>query len=554
MQIYCKIWQTYINTANIKYYTFAIKKVKLKIMNTFSTIDIIIFIAYVILIIIIGLVCSRSKEGKSKDSKEYFLAGNTLPWWAIGASVIASNISAEQFIGMSGSGFVIGLGIASYEFIAAASLIVVAVLFLPIFLRTKIYTMPQFLEIRYGKSVKTIMAFFWLLVFIFVNLTSILYLGALAINKVVTIPIFPSIIFLAVFAGVYAIYGGLKAVALTDMVQVVFLIGGGLLTTYIALDYYSGDQGAFIGLSKLIENVPEKFDMILDKSNPNYEYLPGMGVIFGGLWVSALYYFGCNQYIIQRALAGKSLADAQMGLVFAGFLKLILPLIVVIPGIVAFALNAPLEKPDQAYPWLMHNFIPSGIKGIAFAALVAAVVSSLASMVNSISTIFTMDIYNEYFVKDKVKESHLVKIGRLFGVFSLVLAVCIAPMLANLEQAFQFIQEFTGFVSPGALAIFLMGFFWKKAETKGAIAAAIGTFVFSLVLLFFFPEISFIDRMAYVFILCVLLIMIFGYLSKVNTDKNAIDIDRTLFRTTLLFKVLSFIIVIILCTIYYIFW
>ncbi|MDY3266259.1 MAG: sodium/sugar symporter [Phocaeicola sp.] len=523
-------------------------------MNTFSTIDIIIFIAYVILIITIGLVCSRSKEGKSKDSKEYFLAGNTLPWWAIGASVIASNISAEQFIGMSGSGFVIGLGIASYEFIAAASLIVVAVLFLPIFLKTKIYTMPQFLEIRYGKSVKTIMAFFWLLVFIFVNLTSILYLGALAINKVVTIPIFPSIIFLAVFAGIYAIYGGLKAVALTDMVQVVFLIGGGLLTTYIALDYYSGNQGAFTGLSKLIENVPEKFDMILDKSNPNYEYLPGMGVIFGGLWVSALYYFGCNQYIIQRALAGKSLADAQMGLVFAGFLKLILPIIVVIPGIVAFALNAPLEKPDQAYPWLMHNFIPSGIKGIAFAALVAAVVSSLASMVNSISTIFTMDIYNEYFVKGKVKESHLVKIGRLFGVFSLVLAVCIAPMLANLEQAFQFIQEFTGFVSPGALAIFLMGFFWKRAETKGAIAAAIGTFVFSLVLLLFFPEISFIDRMAYVFILCVMLIMIFGYLSKVKSNNDAIDIDRTLFRTTLLFKVLSFIIVIVLCTIYYIFW
>lgn len=523
-------------------------------MNTFSVTDSIIFIAYVILIIVIGIVCSRTKEGKKKDSKDYFLAGNSLSWWAIGASVIASNISAEQFIGMSGSGFVIGLGIASYEFIAAASLIVVAVFFLPIFLKTNIYTMPQFLEIRYGKSVKTIMAFFWLLVFIFVNLTSILYLGALAINKVVDIPVWLSIVSLALFAGAYAIYGGLKAVALTDMVQVVFLIGGGLLTTYIALDYYSGGAGAWTGMQKLMEHLPDKFDMILDKSNPNYEYLPGMGVILGGLWVSALYYFGCNQYIIQRALAGKSLADAQIGLVFAGFLKLILPLIVVVPGIVACALDAPIDKPDQAYPWLMHNFIPSGVKGIAFAALVAAVVSSLASMVNSITTIFTMDIYKEYLVKKPVSEGRLVTVGRLFGVFSLVLAVLITPLLGNLEQAFQFIQEFTGFVSPGALAIFVMGFFWKRAEAKGALAAAAGTFVFSLLIKFVFPEVSFIDRMAYVFVLCVLLMVVMGFLSGKKEDDRCIEIDRTLFRTTTLFKVLSVVILLVLAAIYYKFW
>ena len=325
------------------------------------------------------------------------------------------------------------------------------------------------------------MAIFWLLVFIFVNLTSILYLGALAINKVIDIPISGSIICLSLFAGIYAIYGGLKAVALTDLVQVIFLIGGGLLTTYIALDYYAEGQGAYIGMQKLIDHVPEKFNMILDKSDPNYTYLPGIGVIAGGLWVSALYYFGCNQYIIQRALAGKSLAEAQLGLVFAGFLKLILPIIVVVPGIVAFALDAPIDKPDQAYPWLMHNFIPTGVKGIAFAALVAAVVSSLASMVNSITTIFTMDIYKEYIAKRQVSEKKLVTVGRIFGAISLIIAVVIAPMLGNLEQAFQFIQEFTGFVSPGALAIFIMGFFWKRAESKGALAAAAGTFVFSLI-------------------------------------------------------------------------
>lgn len=522
-------------------------------MNTFTTLDYCIFIVYAILIIAVGLYSGRTKKGKKKDSKEYFLAGNSLAWWAIGASVIASNISAEQFIGMSGSGFVIGLGIASYEFIAAASLIAVAVLFLPIFLKTKIYTMPQFLEMRYNKSVKTVMAFFWLLVFIFVNLTSILYLGALAINKVIEIPIFGSILCLSLFAGIYAIYGGLKAVALTDLVQVIFLIGGGLLTTYIALDYFAEGQGAYIGMQKLIEKVPEKFDMILDKSNPNYTYLPGIGVIAGGLWISALYYFGCNQYIIQRALAGKSLAEAQLGLVFAGFLKLILPLIVVIPGIVAFALDAPIEKPDQAYPWLMHHFIPTGVKGIAFAALVAAVVSSLASMVNSITTIFTMDIYKEYIAKNEASEKKLVTIGRIFGVISLAIAVLIAPMLKNLEQAFQFIQEFTGFVSPGALAIFVMGFFWKRAEPKGALAAAAGTFIFSLIMLCYFPEISFIDRMGYVFVLCVLLMIVFGLCNKQHPDKS-IPIDARLFATTRLFKILSLIILMVLATIYYTFW
>lgn len=522
-------------------------------MNTFSTLDYVIFICYACIILFAGLFVSRDKDGKTKNSQDYFLASKSLAWWAIGASIIASNISAEQFIGMSGSGFAIGLGIASYEFIAAATLIIVAVFFLPIYLKANIYTMPQFLEIRYDKRVKTIMAFFWLLVFIFVNLTSILYLGSLAINKIMGVDMLWSIIGLALFAGVYSIYGGLKAVAITDLIQVIFLIGGGLLTTYVALNYYSGGEGGIAGFQMLLENVPEKFDMILDKNDPNYTYLPGIGVILGGLWVTALYYFGCNQYIIQRALAAKSLKEAQMGLIFAGFLKIILPLIVVIPGIVAFALNAPIEKPDQAYPWLMHSFIPSGIKGIAFAALVAAVVSSLASMINSISTIFTMDIYKEYFAKNAT-EKKLVNIGRLFGIFSLIIAVIIAPALGTLDQAFQFIQEFTGFVSPGALAIFVLGFFWKKANANGAIAAALGTFIFSLLLLWLLPEISFIDRMGYVFLLCVLVMVIMGLLQPNTQKSKTIEIDRSMFHTTLLFKILSLGILILLSIIYYLFW
>lgn len=522
-------------------------------MNSLATIDYVIIIAYAIMIMTMGLRFGRKKGGAEKDSKEYFLAGNSLAWWAIGASIIASNISAEQFIGMSGSGFAIGLGIASYEFIAAASLIVVAVFFLPIFIKERIYTMPQFLELRYGKTVRMMMAFFWLLVFIFINLTSIIYLGALAINKIVGVPAIWSIIGLAVFAGVYAIYGGLKAVALTDMVQIIFLIGGGILTTWFALDYFAMGEGPLAGFVKLVAEAPEKFDMILDESDPNYTYLPGIGVIFGGLWISALYYFGCNQYIIQRALAGKSLKEAQLGLVFAGLLKLILPLIVVIPGIVAFALDAPIDRPDEAYPWLMHNFIPSGVKGVAFAALAAAIISSLASMVNSISTIFTMDIYRNI-RKDKVNDNHLVKAGRIFGALSLVIAVVITPMLSNLEQAFQFIQEFTGFVSPGALAIFVMGFYWKRSEEYGAIAAAIGTFVISLIMKIWMPEIVFINRMAYTFLICVVLIVIFGLCFKNKPQARSIEVERRMFETSRMFKLLSIVIVAILVVIYAYFW
>ena len=501
-------------------------------MQTFSTLDLVIFIAYACLILFTGLFVSRTRRGADKDSQDYFLAGKSLSWWAIGASIIASNISAEQFIGMSGSGFAIGLGIASYEFIAAATLIVVAVFFLPIYLRSNIYTMPQFLEMRYDKRVKTIMAFFWLLVFIFVNLTSILYLGSLAINKIMGIDMFWSIVGLALFAGIYSIYGGLKAVALTDFIQVVFLIGGGLLTTYVALDYYSGGEGALAGFSQLLQQVPEKFDLILDKDDPNYIYLPGVGVILGGLWVSSLYYFGCNQYIIQRALAAKSLPEAQLGLVFAGLLKIILPLIVVIPGIVAFAMDAPIDKPDQAYPWLMHNFIPTGIKGIAFAALVAAVVSSLASMINSISTIFTMDIYKEYLAKAP-SEKTLVRVGRLFGVLSLVVAV--------------FILNIILFVPFGIL----WTLYHDRMSFKRTLCAG---FVFSLLMRVFLPEVSFIDRMGYVFLLCAATMFLLGWLKKPADASKAIVIDPALFRTTRLFKGLSILIMVILSTIYYIFW
>lgn len=528
----------------------------------FELLDIVVFVVYCFVVIGLGLWVSRNKKGVKKDSKDYFLASKTLPWWAVGASIIAANISAEQFIGMSGSGFAIGMGIATYEFIAALGLILVAVFFLPIYMRAQIYTMPEFLEQRFDKRVKTVLAIFWLAVFVFVNLTSILYLGALAVRNMLGVDLMWGVIGLALFAAVYSIYGGLKAVAWTDVIQVVFLIGGGLVTTYVAFELL-GNGDFMVGVHDLWAKVgPDssnnRFDLILDKESPFYKDLPGVGVIIGGLWVANLYYWGCNQYIIQRALAAKSLAEAQKGLAFAAVMKLILPLIVVIPGIIAFVLVSEgrlegINVADDAYPVLLSQ-VPSGIRGLAFAALVAAIVSSLASMMNSISTIFTMDVFRE-FISPKASEDRLVRVGRLTSVVALLIAIGVAPMLGNLDQAFQFIQEFTGFVSPGALAIFLTGFFYKRATASGALAAALGTFVLSGFFWWFFPEMPFIDRMGVVFLSCLALIALVSEFDKKHqTRSKMIQIDKALFKTTKEFKIWAAFIVVVLIILYTAWW
>ncbi|WP_295367702.1 sodium/sugar symporter [uncultured Prevotella sp.] len=516
-----------------------------------SSIDLIIVAVYCLIVVSVGLYLSKGKKGETRDANGYFLAGRGLAWWAIGSSIIASNISAEQFVGMSGSGYAIGLGIATYEWIAALGLLIVAKFFIPIFLKRGIFTMPQFLEERYDKRVKTVMAVFWLAVFVFINLTSILYLGALTIHKIMGIPLLAGVLALAFFAGLYSIYGGLKAVAITDVIQVVFLVGGGLITTVLAVSAL-GDNGGFVqGFQRLMEIAPEKFHLILDKTNPGYNDLPGISVIIGGLWVSNLYYWGCNQYIIQRALAAKSVNEAQKGMAFAAYIKLLVPLLVVVPGIAAFAMYAPISKPDEAYPWLLANILPDGIRGIAFAALIAAIVSSLASMMNSISTIFTMDIYRSY-ICPKASDRSLVSIGRWASLVSLLIAVVISPMLTGLDQAFQYIQEFTGFVSPGALAIFLAGFFYPKATSRGALAAALCSFVFSTLLKIVCPDLPWMDRMGIVFLLCCLLIVLMG--NKQQADKHAYVYDKSLFRTSKFFDVSALIIMAILVFIYTIWW
>ncbi len=531
----------------------------------FSILDITVFVAYCALVIGVGLWVSRRKEGESETSEDYFLANKSLTWWAIGSSLVASNISAEQFIGMSGSGYALGLAIASYEWMAALTLLVVAKFFLPIFLEKGIYTMPHFLEVRYDKRVRTSMAIFWFLLYVFVNLTSVLYLGSLALNKIMGVDLFYAVIGLAVFSGVYSIYGGLKAVAWTDVIQVVFLIGGGLVTTYLALDAVSAGEGMWEGLRLLVEKAPERFSMILEKGEilidegngkykDAYMDLPSISVLVGGMWIANLSYWGCNQYITQRALAAKNIDEAQKGLAFAGYLKMILPLIVVIPGIAAFVLKADISKADEAYPWLLNNFVGTGLKGLSFAALIAAVVSSLSSMVNSASTIFTMDLYKPLLFPES-SEKQLVKIGRIVSIIVLVVATIIAPSLTSLNQAFQFIQEFTGLISPGIVVLFLFGLFWKKSTANAALLVAVLSIPLSFLLKFLLPEVPFIDRMGLVFLILSLLLIVVSLIeSKGKDHPRAIDLSFKLFHTTWVFNGLAFGIMVLLVILYAWFW
>ena len=553
-------------------------------MNTnFETLDYIIFAIYAIIILSVGLWVSRSNKGETKSTEDYFLASKSLPWWAIGASLIAANISAEQFIGMSGSGFAGGLAIATYEWMAALTLIVVGKFFLPIFIKKKIYTIPEFVEQRYSSQLKTILAVFWIALYVFVNLASVLYLGGLALQTILGVNLISAVIGLAVFAVAYSLYGGLSAVAWTDIIQVVVLILGGFVTTYLALDTVSGGQGFIKGLTSIYAAVPERFDMILDKNNPEYMNLPGIGVLIGGMWIANLYYWGFNQYIIQRTLAAKSLEESQNGILFAAGLKMIIPLIVVIPGIAAYVIindpllmeklgesgmtNLPsLAQADKAYPWLMQ-FLPTGLKGIAVAALAAAIVSSLASMLNSTATIFTMDIYKQLINKN-ASESKTVNVGRLSALVALIIATIMAPLLGGIDQAFQFIQEYTGIVSPGILSVFVLGLFWKKTSNKGAVYGALASIPIALFFKVgpkgwlanspveeFFPTLPFLDQMGLTAILSMIVIAFVSIKeNKISDDKKAIKLDKGIFDTSSNYNVGSFILMIVLAFLYSFFW
>jgi SSS family solute:Na+ symporter len=563
-------------------------------MNTIlSTKDYIVFFVYFIIVASYGLWIYYKKKSASEGAKDYFLAEGSLTWWAIGASLIASNISAEQFIGMSGSGFKMGLAIAAYEWMASITLIVVAIFFMPVYLKNKIFTMPQFLNQRYNGTVAMIMAVFWLMLYIVVNLMSILYLGAVAISGISGLDLTLCIMLLAVFAIIITL-GGMKVIGYTDVIQVFFLVLGGLVATYLALNIISDGNGVLAGFTTLHNDAPEHFHMIFKTDNPNYMDLPGISVLIGGMWIANLSYWGCNQYITQRAL-GASLPTARNGLLFAAFLKLLMPVIVVIPGIaVYYIVNKNLgaidasslltstgaQDPNKAYPALL-TLLPAGLKGLSFAALTAAIVASLAGKANSIATIFTLDIYQKA-INKTASEKKLVNVGKIAVIVSMILGTGLALILGESlmgegKQGFQYIQEYTGFVSPGIFAMFILGFFWKKTTSNAAMFATIGGFILSVLFkklpdmmdLSFLSstgfsvlnpatgiyEIPFIDRMSFVFIICVIFMVIISLIdNKRGIVPKGLEIDAKMFKSHNGFVIGSLLVLMIVVALYSIYW
>ena len=511
----------------------------------FKTIDLCILVIYLVVLVGLGLFLGRTKKGEEKSANDYFLAGNTLTWWAVGASLIAANISAEQFIGMSGTGFRDGIATAAYEIMAAITLIVIGKFLLPVMLKRKIFTIPQFLRERYSDGVGLAFSILWLFLYIFVNLTSVAWLGALAIEQILGLQgVFITfgetmismrmviIVFLFLIAGIYSIYGGLASVAWTDVMQVVFLVGGGLITAFFALKS-AGDGVAMEGLRNVYTTLTTgdyakdtHFHLVIQEShNPSaFANVPGLVALVGALWVTNLGYWGFNQYIIQKGLAAKSIDEAQKGLVFAGLLKLLIPFIVVLPGVCAFymtqhadqftMLQGSINVADDAYPWLIRNFAPPVVKGLSFAALAAAIISSLASMFNSTSTLFTMDIYKKY-INPKASDKNLVNTGRLTSLVALIIAaIAVKPLLGGLDQAFQYIQEYSGFIYPGIVIVFGLGLLWKRASNKAAVWTAIATIPMGVLFKLTMPEVAFQLRAGYVFMILVSMFIIISLIDK----------------------------------------
>ena len=521
-----------------------------------STIDWIVVAVYALVLFAVAIYASLEKEGHEKNAEDYFLAGRSLPWWAVGASLVAANISAEQIIGMSGSAYIGGMAIATWEWTAAIALLIIAKYFLPIYREKKIYTIPEFLEKRFDHRVRTILAVFWCTLYVLVNLSSILYLGALAFNALTGYDMIYGMMVLALFSLAYSIYGGLKAVAFTDLIQVVLLLVGCGVLTFLVLDKVSGGEGVVAGMMTLQEDLPHYFDMILAADHPEYINLPGLSVLLGGLWIGHFSYWGFSQYITQRAIAAKTLHEAQKGVIMASYLKIVTPFVIVVPGIAGVILYGGDEfadKADKIYPTLM-GLLPSGLLGLTFAALLAAIVSSLSSMINSTSTIFTMDLYR-HFKRPEASQRELVFVGRVAACVAMLIAFLVAePLLGKQKQAFQFIQEYTGFITPGIVVVFFAALFWKKANTASVLTSVVVSLLFTLFLKLQFDEIPWVDRMGLAFLVSAATMFITVMLMGNRDHPKAIKLHDISFATKPIFNVNAVVIFLILSFFYVIWW
>ena len=512
----------------------------------FEMVDFVILLVYLVMLVSLGIfLSSNSREGSAKD---YFLAGNSLTWWAVGASLIAANVSTEQFIGMAGSGFADGIAIAAYELMAAITLVVIAKWLLPAMMDRKIFTIPQFLRERYNSGVGVAFSILWIFLFVFINLTSVAWLGALAIEQVLglqgmTVQLLPGlnismrviiVISLFLVAGLYSIHSGLTVVAWADVMQMIFIVGGGAVTAYFAVTAVAGNgSNALEGIEKVYSALTTgnhandtHFHLIIQQSynEKAFSNVPGIAAVVGSMWLTNLGYWCFNQYIIQKGLAAKSPDDAKKGFLFAGFLKILIPFITVLPGVCAFYMyqhadqylevQSRINVSDDAYPWLVRNFIPTGIKGLSLTALIASIISSLASMLNSTATLFTIDIYKKY-IKPEASDRRLVNVGRIVSVAALFIALfTVHPLLGDLDQAFQYIQEYSGFIYPGIIIVFSLGLFWKRASTTAAIWTAILAIPLGVLLKVVMPEVPFLFRAGYVFIFLSFFFIVVSLLSK----------------------------------------
>ncbi len=520
--------------------------------------DIAVIVVYATLVLAISQLLQRGKRSAPDEEQDATPARRALPWWAIGTSLIAANISAEQIIGMSGSAYAFGLAIASYEWLAAFALIVVGKYFLPVFLKNQISTMPEFLKRRYGSKTQITLAVFWVCLYTLVALTAIMWLGATAVHAVTGLSLLMSIILLALVAGNYALYVGLRPTAYSDVLQVCMLVLGGLVICFIAIEKISaafgggGLQGLFFGFHTLTTQLPQHFHMILTPDNPYYKYMPGLTALVGGIWVIQFGYWGFNQFIVQGALAAKSIRDVQKGVVLAAFLKLLMPVLVVLPGIAVALLLPHLSRSDEAYPQLM-NLLPAGVLGFVFVALVAAIISSMGSALSSIATIFTVDVFKV--LHKGASKRLLVIVGRFAAIGALFVAMVTAmPLLGNFDQAFQYIQEYNGFFSPGITVVFILGLFWKRATETGALVAAVGSLIFSTLYRVFLPQIPFMNRIGYVFLICLALMVTVSLADKRKPQTSTIDVSGINFSTGAAYNIAAVLIVAILVALYAVAW
>jgi SSS family solute:Na+ symporter len=476
----------------------------------FTALDTFAFVAYFLVVAAVAVIAGR----REKVAADYFLAGRNLPWWVIGISLIASNISTEHFVGMAGSAVDFGLAIASYEWMAAITLVIVARYFLPKYLKLGITTMPEYLEKRFDVRSRSFLAFYMILAYVFVAMATVLYSGGLALQTIFDLPLGWGIVILAVFAGAYTAYGGLKAVVWSDVIQGIMLLAGGAIITVIGLK-------AVGGWDVVMAEAGDRFHTVLPLNHPE---LPWFAIFFGGLWIANLFYWGANQFITQRTLAARDVKHGLYGTVFAAYIKLVIPFIIVIPGIIAAIMyKDELTRSDMAYPLLIERLLPTGLTGLMFAALMAAIMSSLDSMLNSSATIFTVDIYNRHLRKD-VSQHHLITVGRISTVVALICAAAWAPFLISFERVFSYIQEFWGLITPGVAVVFLGGLFWKGATARAAAWTMGLTLPVTIVVKLLTPGLAFLDQMWVAGLTLIALLVVISKISREPEKAAAFDV------------------------------